>query len=143
MSVKFEGLEDLLQNFNEFLFDTNKALDEGVFAVANDVRNTAIKSIQTKRDGRTVTRYTANGNPYSHVAAKAGGPPNTDTGDLVKSIAVEHEKGSQVAFVGTDMEHGAWLEVTGWPWLEPAKESNIGNMKNQIAKAIKRQIDEV
>ena len=110
------------------------------------VRSTAIKSIQSATMGKEVTRHTAAGQSYSHIAAKAGGAPNTDTGALVNSIQVEL-KGSgfgKGVGVGTRLDYGRWLEngtkiMKARPWLNPALEENRANIK----KLMGREIDKV
>jgi HK97 gp10 family phage protein len=142
---KVRGLDELKQAFVSFAIDMDKAIDDAVYDVANQVRNTAIKSIQKKSSGKKVRRKKQGGGYRDHIAAAAGEAPNTDNGDLVRSIAVEHVKFSQVAYVGTNLDYGAWLEfgtkqMKPRPWLEPAKDENINNFKKAAIKAAEKQV---
>lgn len=120
---------------------------KGALTVAQLVRGDAIKSIQAASMGTHVTRYTAAGNPYAHVAAKPGAAPNTDTGRLVNSIFVEADSGGFIGhrrrgiFVGTNVKYGRWLEfgtkvMKARPWLWPAIEKNRANARKIMGKLI-------
>lgn len=141
--ARISGVDQIAGALNNFLFDTEKAIDEAVHATAQSVRKAAIKSIQTVSQGNTVFRYREGGGKYQHVTGKEGEAPNTDTGRLAGSIAVEHEKGSGVAFVGTTVEYGAHLEFGGWPWLEPATEDHEETYQKALQNAIEKQIEQV
>lgn len=116
------------------------AIDAGVFITAQDVRTDAIKSIQTQSVGHVVQRSRQGGKgTYTHVASNEGQAPNTDTGKLVASIAVEKEKEANY-LVGSNLDYAAFLEFgtskTGpRPWLEPAMRQNIGELNKNISKA--------
>ncbi len=150
--ARISGVDQIAGALNNFLFDTEKAIDEAVHATAQSIRKVAIKSIQTASQGNTVFRYREGGGKYQHVAGKEGEAPNTDTGRLAGSIAVEHEKGSGVAFVGTTVEYGAHLEFGfedvnkkkhgPWPWLEPAAEDHEEMYQKALQNAIEKQIEQ-
>lgn len=127
-----------------------KATVEAAVTSAHLVRSEAIKSIQDASMGTHVTRYTASGEPYGHIAAKAGAAPNTDTGALVNSIQVEGDSGgifkqrARGIFVGTRLAYGAWLEfgtkaMKARPWLWPA----LDRMRDDIRKVFGKRIDDV
>ena len=142
--IKITGQEQIVKTLNKLLFDMNRATIETVFAVANSVRNTAVLSIQNQSPGHVVARTRQGGSgTYEHMAADRGNAPNTDTGNLVRSIAVEHKKGDTSAFVGTSVEYGAELEFGGWAWLEPAMDQHKSDVFIELDRALTRQIEEV
>ena len=141
MSVLITGQADLDMALKMFLVNTEKAIDDAVRITAVKVQKSAIKSIREPSMGTYVTRYTASGRPYDHVAAKEGETPNTDTGRLIGSIALDHHKGKQVAYVGTNVDYGFFLEtVMNRPWLQPAKNREIVFFKDNVTKAVQMQI---
>ena len=141
MSVLITGQADLDMALKMFLVNTEKAIDDAVRITAVKVQKSAIKSIREPSMGTYVTRYTASGRPYDHVAAKEGETPNTDTGRLIGSIALDHHKGKQVAYVGTNVDYGFFLEtVMNRPWLQPAKDREIVFFKDNVTKAVQMQI---
>ena len=91
--------------------------------------------------GTYVTRYTAGGKPYSHVAAKEGESPNTDTGRLIGSIALDRVKGKKVAYVGTNVDYGFFLEtVQNRPWLQPSLVKEVADFKSNMTRSVNMQI---
>ena len=141
MSVTIGGLKQLNINIKEFSADMDKAVDDAVRITALKVQRTAIKTIRTPSMGTYVTRYTADGKPYSHVAAKKGESPNTDTGRLIGSIAMDHLTGKKVAYVGTNVDYGFFLEtVQNRPWLEPSLNKEVATFKSNVIKAVNLQI---
>lgn len=141
MSVTISGLKQLNINIKEFTGDMDKAVDNAVRITAAKVQRTAIKTIRDPSMGTYVTRYTAGGKPYSHVAAKEGESPNSDTGRLIGSIAMDHVTGKKVAYVGTNVDYGFFLEtVMNRPWLEPSLNKEIAGFKINMTKAVQMQI---
>ena len=141
MSVTISGLKQLNINIKEFTGDMDKAVDDAVRITAAKVQRTAIKTIRNPSMGTYVTRYTAGGKPYSHVAAKKGESPNTDTGRLIGSITMDHVKGQKVAYVGTNVDYGFFLEtVQNRPWLQPSLNQEIAGFKINMTKAVQMQI---
>lgn len=141
MSVTISGLKQLNINIKEFTGDMDKAVDDAVRITAAKVQRTAIKTIRNPSMGTYVTRYTAGGKPYSHVAAKEGESPNSDTGRLIGSIAMDHVTGKKVAYVGTNVDYGFFLEtVMNRPWLEPSLNKEIAGFKINMTKAVQMQI---
>lgn len=119
----------------------DKAVDDAVRITAAKVQRTAIKTIRNPSMGTYVTRYMAGGKPYSHVAAKEGESPNTDTGRLIGSISMDHLTGKKVAYVGTNVDYGFFLEtVQNRPWLQPSLNQEIAGFKINMTKAVQMQI---
>ena len=141
MSVTISGLKQLNINIKEFTGDMDRAVDDAVRITAAKVQRTAIKTIRNPSMGTYVTRYTAGGKPYSHVAAKEGESPNTDTGRLIGSISMDHLTGKKVAYVGTNVDYGFFLEtVQNRPWLQPSLNQEIAGFKINMTKAVQMQI---
>lgn len=140
------GDKELMKALKKLGAGATKALRQGINATAQQVRNTAVKSIQQVSQGETVTRYSQGGNAYNHTASVAGEAPNTDTGALVKSVAVE-QPSDTTAFVGSGLEYAPYLEfgttkMKPRPWLQPALDANISNLNANITKAVQRLINE-
>lgn len=140
MSVTISGDDELKRTLLSLGRDMEDAMAKGVFITANDVRTDAIKSIQTQSFGSYVKRSRQGGGTYDHIAAAPNKAPNTDTGKLVSSIAVEMDKKKIEAEVGSNLDYSSWLEfgtkkMEPRPWLKPAVDKNIGNLRANIAKA--------
>lgn len=139
MTVTVSGDKELNRKLNKLGMKMGQAIDAGVFITAQDVRTDAIKSIQNQSTGRAVSRSRQGGGTYTHVASNEGQAPNTDTGKLVASIAVEKETDANY-LVGSNLDYAAFLEFgtskTGArPWLEPAMRKNISELNKNISKA--------
>ena len=139
MSVKVTGDKALARKLNKLGIKMGKAIDDGVFITAQGVRTDAIKSIQNKSPGKVVQRSRQGGGTYSHVASNEGQAPNTDTGKLVASIALDKQSDANY-LVGSNLQYAALLEFgtskTGArPWLEPAMRKNINDLIKNINKA--------
>ena len=139
MTVTVSGDKELNRKLNKLGIKMMAAIDAGVFITAQDVRTDSIKSIQTQSTGRSVQRARQGGGTYTHTASNEGQAPNTDTGKLVASIAVEKEKEANY-LVGSNLDYAAFLEFgtrkTGPRlWLEPAMRKNIGELNKNINKA--------
>tara|TARA_R110000744_G_scaffold317458_3_gene424062 strand:+ start:419 stop:853 length:435 start_codon:yes stop_codon:yes gene_type:complete len=141
VSVTINGAIKLKLNLKEFAEDMDKAIDDAVRITAIKVQRSAIKTIRDPSMGTYVTRYTASGTPYNHVASKEGESPNTDTGVLIGSIALEHLRGKKIAFVGTHVDYGFFLEtVMNRPWLQPSLAKEVAGFKVNMTHAINLQI---
>lgn len=139
MTMQVEGIEQLQRNMRQLADEIGEAMAGALVAGGNDVRNTAIRSIQSVSGGSEVTRSRNGGNTYQHTAAGPGQAPNTDTGRLVNSIQVEVDGGS--VFVGSTLEYAGWLEhgtrrMAARPWLNPALEANRKNINDRVRDAV-------
>jgi len=132
-----QGEKELAAAFKKFVFNMDDAIDDAVLITAFKVQNTATQDIrEPSNSGRFVTKGTV-----THEISKEGDAPNTDTGRLIGSIIVDHHKGDQVAFVGTNLDYGLFLEtIHNRPWLEPAKVKETAFFKNNLANAMDSQI---
>ena len=121
------GDKELNATLKELAKDIGNFSMSALIAGGKAVEGSAKKSIQGKSSGKIVTRYRKGGASYEHVAAGPGQAPNTDRGDLVKSINTEPTK--DAVFVGTSQPHGAFQEfgtkdMEPRPWLMPALDLN-------------------
>lgn len=115
----------------------DKVVQAKLYNAALLVQGEAVKSIQTQKFGHAVIRYTAGGNPYTHVAAPEGGAPNTDTGNLVKNIIAEKRGDDVVVGSSEAAPYGKWLELGNergqkWEWLSPAFNRKLPQIKEII-----------
>lgn len=137
-NIIIKGQQEVQLALNKFVFDLDKAVDDAVRITAFKVQLTASKSIQKTSHGGV---FVKRGKKGRHEISKEGEAPNTDKGRLVSSIDVSHQKGSQVAEVGTNLDYGLFLETThNRPWLEPAKEQEVAGFSTNMAKALDMQI---
>ena len=130
------ALKDKLDSLGNAM---HKAAADGVFITAQDVRTTAVKSIQEQSMGIWVTRSRQGGGTYTHVASAPGNAPNTDTGKLASSIAVE-KTGKTEYEIGTNLDYGEHLELgtkfmLPRPWLYPALNFHRDDLLANIEKS--------
>lgn len=133
------GVKELEQAFGNFIVNSDKVVDDAVRITAFKVKITATTDIrEPSNSGRFVTKGTV-----EHQVSKEGDAPNTDTGRLIGSLQVDHKKGKQIAFVGTNLDYGLFLETThNRPWLEPAKMKEIKFFADNVTAAMKRAVSE-
>lgn len=140
MSITVSGEKELKRKLLSLGTSMDDALLGGVILTANDIRTDAIKSIQAVSPGRQVQRSSQGGGTYTHTAAAEGSAPNTDTGKLVNSIAVEVNKSGLYALVGSNLDYAGFLEMGtskmgARPWLEPALRKNRDNLNKNLNAA--------
>lgn len=106
-------------------------------AGANDVRNTAVQSIQQHGSaGVTYTKY----NPKrTHTASAPGSPPNSDTGYLANNIYVEIATDGLAADVESRADYSEYLEfgtskMQARPFMQPALEENRPKIRARFAR---------
>ena len=138
------GLDKLQRNFSTLADKYGKAVADALVVSGQMVRTTAVKSIQTSSSGETVTRYRSGGGSYTHVTSAPNSAPNTDTGRLVSSVAVEIQKAD--VYVGSGLSYAPYLEfgttnMTQRPWLNPALEQNRRRINKLISDAVKKTTD--
>jgi HK97 gp10 family phage protein len=127
LSYDVQGIEETKRNLEKLSKQISADVVKAAIQGAQLVRSTAIKSIQQKSGGQTVTRTREGGGTYEHTAAAEGQAPNTDTGRLVSSIQVEVK--AKDVFVGSTLNYAGDLEfgtrrMGARPWLNPALEQN-------------------
>lgn len=118
-----------------------EAVSDGLFLTANDVRTTAVKSIQEVSPGKTVMRSMQGGGVKPHIAADEGYAPNTDSGTLVSRIHVF--KNNDLDFdIEAGINYALYLEMgtvnmRPRPFMQPALDAN----KNKLVTNIKKVMD--
>lgn len=145
MSVQVTGEAELKRILLSLGKDMEDAMKKGVFLTAQQIRTHAIKSIQNQSFGTYVTRSRQGGGVYSHIAAAPNSAPNTDTGKLVSSIAVEMDGNKAEADVGSNLDYSAFLEMGTTqmeprPWLMPAVNAERDNLTKNIVKVARAEI---
>ena len=141
MSVKVSGMRNFQTQIRKLGDSFGDAVNAGVFLTASEMRTYAIKSIQEQSPGKSVKRSRQGGGTYPHVAASPGQAPNTDTGKLVASIAVE-KKAESTYFVGSGLSYAKYLEFgtsrmpKPRPWLQTAIRANRNALIDNIEKAV-------
>ena len=135
--VAVEGLEELNANLRQFGINAERELSRIVNSTAQDVRTTAVRSIQRgPKSGRVYERGPGNNLSALHQASAPDEPPATDTGSLANSIAVQRT-GPISAAVGTGLVYGIYLEfgtqrMQARPWLEPALRASVGRARKRV-----------
>lgn len=135
------GQKELEKNLAKMADRYGKSVADALIASGEMVRGSAIKSIQQKSNGAMVTRYRAGGGSYQHMTSAPQSAPNTDTGRLVSSVAVEVRDND--VYVGSGLSYAPHLEfgtknMTERPWLNPALESNRKRISRLISSALKK-----
>lgn len=135
------GQKELEKNLKKMADRYGKAVADSLLTSGEMVRGTAVRSIQQKSNGEMVTRYRLGGGSYQHMASAPNSAPNTDTGRLVNSVAVEVR--DEDVYVGSGLEYAPHLEfgtknMTQRPWLNPALEQNRNRISRMIRDAIKK-----
>lgn len=136
-SIQVTGVDALTRSLKLLSGNIEDAIDDTVRITAFRVQAKAALLMREPSQGITYQKTAT----VTHTASKEGDAPNIDEGRLVGSIAVEHEKGSQEAFIGTRLDYGAILELEmNRPWLEPAKDSEVRKFDRTLRKVIDSQI---
>lgn len=140
MSITVSGEKELKRKLLSLGASMDDALLGGVILTANDIRTDAIKSIHGVSPGRQVQRSRQGGGTYTHTAAAEDTAPNTDTGKLVNSIAIDVNKSGLYALVGSNLDYAGFLEMgtskmRARPWLEPALRKNRDNLNKNLSAA--------
>ena len=134
IEVKVKDINKVLGRFRRLGKDLEEPFREVVMGGAQLIRGEAIKSIQTgAKSGRIYEKY----NPRrTHRASAPGQAPASDTGNLVRNIAVKMESRDQVAVVSS-APYSQFLEfgtskMLPRPFLFPATQRS----KKKLAMAI-------
>ena len=123
--------------------DTLSHVRRTVRITANEVRNTAIKSIvQNPRAGDTTTRY----NPTRTIRiSKEGDPPASDTGFLASNIHLVIDADQLGASIESRAKYSAFLEfgtrhMRARPFMQPALEQGKRKYKKMFKDAVRKGI---
>lgn len=113
-SAGIVGMQATIDALNQFNKNMDAELKASVEKTANEVLETAQKSMRRKSRGEKI------GGRY---VSKPGEAPNVDTGQLLNSLRVDNQ--GFYADVGTDVFYAPWLEfgtknMPARPFLGPA-----------------------
>ena len=145
MTVKFRILNkpQFNQKLDKRFKDTLANVRRTVRITANEVRNTAIKSIlQNPRAGESTTRY----NPKRTIRiSKEGDPPASDTGFLASNIHLVMDADQLGASIESRAKYSAFLEfgtrhMRARPFMQPALEQGKRKYKKMFKDAVKKGI---
>jgi len=127
----------------------NDAVDQWLPRALLLIHGDTVKSINNLSSGsKSQIRYS----PKRKVqVSRPGKPPNTDLGDLVRSIQWKYNKSKNEGIVGSNLKKAAWLElgtktIKPRPFLGPAVKKNkkkipkgfVSELKSEIKKAGKK-----
>ena len=134
--------KDIVKNLKKHRQNYRQVVKAAVQATAYEVRNIAVASIQKQSAGKVVTATKQGGGVYSRVVSRPGDAPNTDTGRLAQSIAMEMTANAyKTARVGTNDKKAPFLEfgtrnMKARPFLYPALEKV--KQDDTLAKNLKK-----
>tara|TARA_R110000744_G_scaffold106775_1_gene203157 strand:+ start:3646 stop:4092 length:447 start_codon:yes stop_codon:yes gene_type:complete len=140
MTAEVEGMAELKRNLAKLEINFGKEIKSALIFGGLLVETQAKQNIQEVNPGKQVTRYRNSGTKKAHIAAGAGESPNTDTGNLIRSITTEVKEES--VFVGTSVKYAEALEfgtinMKPRPFLHKAllaKQSKINKLFIKAAK---------
>jgi hypothetical protein len=140
VKVRVSGYKELQQNIDSLIGRVGYNVADAIDAGCDDIRNSAIRSINEVSSGATVIRYRRGGASYEHTASRKGDAPNKDSGDLVNNIVKQLMTDSgMVGVTNAVKKYAQVLEDTSKlnrPFLIPAMDKNADKIRNRIAKAI-------
>jgi len=144
INLKVTGSQDILKRLRKVTNNVDEIAAESVYLTANLIKNTAVQSIQSISVGETVRRPRQGGGMRNHIASSPGDAPNTDTGNLVKSISVQPLQPKKTMTVGVNAKYGAALEfgvrsnnLEARPFMQPAIEENKDALDRFLAEKLK------
>lgn len=140
--IRLTGQKQTIKNLNRMAAKYGQVIADAAVVSAEKVRGDAVQSIQDLSRGESVVRTRNGGKQYDHIASKPGDAPNTDTGQLVRSIRMEVDSDLRV-FVGTSLEYGKHLEfgtkrMDARPWLNPALDKNRKFIRKSFGRIMKK-----
>lgn len=144
-SYEIKGLKTAVESIQKIGRNIPEAVIEELIKGVSDVRNTAIRGIQTTpRQGRFYISKKTNRKQYP---GKLGYPPATDSGVLVSKIVMDvREEAIELGSIQTDPPYPEDLEtrlINGrpWhPWLKPAIDAESQRIESRVLNAITKAI---
>jgi HK97 gp10 family phage protein len=137
MSVTLTGDKQLLANLRKFGAAADKYVADVVNGTAQNIRTTAIKSIQ--RGPKSGIVYDKTNPNRTHRASAPGQAPASDTGRLANSITAEISGKEATITAGT--EYAAPLEfgtrdIEPRPFMVPAMEQERPKFNARLQKIV-------
>ena len=130
MSIKFR-VARRTKKYRSVNDQYNKLTQEVISMAGQNVRNTAVKSIQSSSAG---------GRTYgNHTASAEGQPPNTDTGFLASNIFAIYDMDKLGCDIESRADYSEYLEfgtskMRARPFMQPALEENRPKIKSMYRK---------
>jgi len=143
INAKITGAREILKRLQRVTNDIDDIEKESVYLTANLIKNTAVKSIQAVSMGTFVQRQKQGGKgTYTHIASKPDSAPNTDTGNLVKSISVQPLQPRKIMTVGVNAKYAEALEfgtrkMDARPFMQPSIEDNKDALEKLLANKLR------
>ena len=144
IEIKVKNLKKVLSQLDRLQKDMEVPFQEVVKGGGQQIRNEAIKSIQTgSKSGIVYQKY----NPRrEHRASAPGESPASDTGNLVSKITVK-QKSKDIVNVESNANYSAYLEygtsrMQPRPFMLPAFEKSKKPIINAVFNRVKRKIQE-
>lgn len=142
MARLLRGSEKLLRKLQSLSTGANQEIASALNETAFKINEKMVNSVQESgSSGREYTR----GNK-KHVASAPGSPPNTDTGQLVRSMYVDRATANHlVARIGADAPYAKYLEfgtsrMDARPFLEPAFNEFKDEVNEKIRDLINKEL---
>ena len=137
MSVTLTGDKQLLANLRKFGAAADKYVADVVNGTAQNIRTTAIKSIQ--RGPKSGIVYDKTNPNRTHRASAPGQAPASDTGRLTNSITAEIS--GKEATITAGIEYAAPLEfgtrdIEPRPFMVPAMEQERPKFNARLQKIV-------
>jgi HK97 gp10 family phage protein len=137
MSVTLTGDKQLLANLRKFGAAADRYVADVVNGTAQNIRTTAIKSIQ--RGPKSGIVYDKTNPNRTHRASAPGQAPASDTGRLANSITAEISGKEATITAGT--EYAAPLEfgtrdIEPRPFMVPAMEQERPKFNDRLQKIV-------
>jgi len=144
IEIKVTNLKKALSQLDRLSKDMEVPFQEVVKGGGQQIRNEAIKSIQTgAKSGVMYQKY----NPRrEHRASAPGQAPASDTGNLVSKIIVR-QKSQDVTSVESNANYSAFLEygtskMQPRPFMLPAFEKSKKPIMNAVFRRVVQKIEE-
>lgn len=141
---EIKGLKELIKKLNRSPQIIEKVNQNIVKKSLLIIHTNAIKLLKSNDDGAAQIRY----NPKRVVnVSKEGEPPNSDTGELIKSVLFEYDSSNVTGFVGTNKKYGKHLEfgtkkMRARPWLSVAYFNALEKIEKLIEKEYNKGFQE-
>jgi len=140
-SLKIDGVKSVSDALSRLDAQATKDVQDVINSTAQNIRNTAIRSIKNSpATGRVYSRGDG-----AHTASSVGNPPRTDGGGLVRSIAVVMPDNARAleAEIGAYVDYAAHLEygtrnMGARPFMFPALEQNMKGFLTKIKQALQK-----
>ena len=144
IKVKVSNLKKVLSQLDKLGKDMEVPFQEIVKGGGQQIRNEAIKSIQTgSKSGIVYQKY----NPRrEHRASAPGQAPASDTGNLASKIIVKQKSRNRIN-VESNANYSAYLEygtskMQPRPFMLPAFEKSKRPIINAVYRRVVRKIEE-